>query len=70
VNDAPNRRVVAVGQIARDLVLKMAVIPEQGNSGPVTERQEMLGGKGANLGRGPRRRPRSRTTDRVLYSQR
>jgi ribokinase len=29
-------------------VLKVAVIPEQGSSGPVTERQEMLGGKGAN----------------------
>jgi hypothetical protein len=35
VNDAPNRQVVAVGQIARDLVLKMGVIPEQGNSAPV-----------------------------------
>lgn len=39
---------MAVGQIARDLVLKVAAVPEPGNSGPVTERLEMLGGKGAN----------------------
>jgi hypothetical protein len=48
VNDAPNRRVVAVGQLARDVVLRVEAVPEQGRSAAVAERLEMLGGKGAN----------------------
>lgn len=37
-----------VGQIARDLVLQISTWPEGGGSAQVTERCEMLGGKGAN----------------------
>jgi ribokinase len=48
MNDTLNRRVVAVGQIARDVVLRVEAVPEQGRSAAVTERLEMLGGKGAN----------------------
>jgi ribokinase len=45
----PRRLEVAVvGQIARDLVLRMDELPEAGTSGPVRERKETLGGKGAN----------------------
>jgi sugar/nucleoside kinase (ribokinase family) len=53
VNDTPNRRVVAVDQIARDVVLRVEAVPEQGRSAAVTERLEMLGGKGANQAAGP-----------------
>jgi ribokinase len=41
-------RVVVLGQIGRDLVLAVDRIPEPGASGPVSERIERLGGKGAN----------------------
>jgi ribokinase len=40
--------VVVAGQLARDLVLVVNDVPEAGQSGPVRERREMLGGKGAN----------------------
>jgi ribokinase len=40
--------VVVVGQIARDLVLRVDRVPDAGTSGPVRERRETLGGKGAN----------------------
>ncbi|GAB3532049.1 PfkB family carbohydrate kinase [Arthrobacter tecti] len=43
-------KVVVVGQIARDLVLRIERMPEDGGSAPVQERQELLGGKGANQG--------------------
>ncbi|WP_307859025.1 PfkB family carbohydrate kinase [Herbiconiux sp. SYSU D00978] len=41
-------RVVVVGAIARDLVLVVDALPDSGASAPVSERQELLGGKGAN----------------------
>jgi ribokinase len=40
--------VVVVGQVARDLVLLVDELPAAGTSGAVRERQETLGGKGAN----------------------
>jgi ribokinase len=40
--------VVVVGQIARDLVLRVDEMPGASGSTPVRERFEMLGGKGAN----------------------
>jgi ribokinase len=40
--------VVFVGQIARDVVLRVDRLPEPGSSGPVTFHREILGGKGAN----------------------
>lgn len=40
--------VVVVGQIARDLVLRVDELPGPGQAAPVRERLEMLGGKGAN----------------------
>ncbi|GEO96012.1 PfkB family carbohydrate kinase [Kocuria turfanensis] len=40
--------VVVVGQVARDLVLVVDRVPEEGGSADVRERQELLGGKGAN----------------------
>jgi ribokinase len=40
--------VVVVGQLARDLVLVVDEVPETGTSGPVRQRRELLGGKGAN----------------------
>jgi sugar/nucleoside kinase (ribokinase family) len=43
---------VAVGQIARDLVLRVEAVPDQGRSTAVTERLEILGGKGANQAAG------------------
>jgi ribokinase len=39
---------VAVGQLARDVVLRIEAVPGRGRSAAVTERLEMLGGKGAN----------------------
>lgn len=39
---------VVIGQIARDLVLRIPETPEFGDSAPVRHRREMLGGKGAN----------------------
>jgi ribokinase len=39
---------VVVGQVARDLVLRVAGLPDAGGSTPVEERRELLGGKGAN----------------------
>lgn len=39
---------VVVGQIARDLVLRVDEVPEPGTSAGVRLRREMLGGKGAN----------------------
>jgi ribokinase len=41
-------RVVVVGQIARDLVLRVVAMPGPGSSAQAAERLEMLGGKGAN----------------------
>jgi ribokinase len=40
--------VVVVGQAARDLVLRIAALPEADGAVPVQERIERLGGKGAN----------------------
>jgi len=40
--------VVVAGQIARDLVLVVGDVPGPGGSAPVSQRREMLGGKGAN----------------------
>ncbi|GIM91119.1 ribokinase [Paractinoplanes toevensis] len=37
-----------VGQLARDIVLVVGAMPETGTAADVTERREMLGGKGAN----------------------
>jgi len=37
-----------VGQLARDLVLSVAELPEPGSSAAATDRREQLGGKGAN----------------------
>jgi len=42
------QQVMVVGQIARDLVLRVENVPEAGSAGAVTDRLEMLGGKGAN----------------------
>jgi ribokinase len=39
---------VVLGQIARDLVLRVDEVPGPGESAPVRSRREMLGGKGAN----------------------
>jgi ribokinase len=39
---------VVAGQLARDLLLVVDDVPEAGQSRPVRERREMLGGKGAN----------------------
>ncbi|MBO0806617.1 MAG: DUF2795 domain-containing protein, partial [Nocardiopsaceae bacterium] len=44
----PERSVVVFGQLARDLVLVVAGMPDAGHSSAVRERHEMLGGKGAN----------------------
>ncbi|GLZ31672.1 ribokinase [Lentzea sp. NBRC 105346] len=41
--------VTVLGQIARDLVLQVARIPDKGTAAPVRERRETLGGKGANI---------------------
>ena len=40
--------VVVVGQVARDLVLRVPVLPDAGGSTHVQERLEVLGGTGAN----------------------
>ncbi len=40
--------VVVVGQVGRDLVLRVDGVPDPGGSTPVRERVEVLGGKGAN----------------------
>ncbi|MEX5235551.1 PfkB family carbohydrate kinase [Kocuria arenosa] len=40
--------VVVVGQVGRDLVLTVEGRPEAGGSADVLEREELLGGKGAN----------------------
>jgi ribokinase len=40
--------VVVVGQIARDLVLRVDELPAGNHATPVRERRELLGGKGAN----------------------
>ncbi|PZG00239.1 carbohydrate kinase [Micromonospora deserti] len=39
---------MAVGQVARDLVLLIEEVPRAGRSVPVRRRRELLGGKGAN----------------------
>lgn len=44
----PDKNVVVFGQLARDLVLVVDDVPDAGQSASVTERREMLGGKGAN----------------------
>ncbi|MCO1656986.1 PfkB family carbohydrate kinase [Pseudonocardia humida] len=40
--------VVVVGQLARDLVLRVPRLPDAGSAADVRERREVLGGKGAN----------------------
>jgi ribokinase len=40
--------VVVLGQVGRDLVLRLAALPDAGGSVPVIGRRELLGGKGAN----------------------
>jgi ribokinase len=40
--------VVVLGQVGRDLVLRLAALPEAGGSAQATARHELLGGKGAN----------------------
>jgi ribokinase len=46
---AAQDRIVVVGQVGRDLVLRIdEALPEPGGSVPVAERIERLGGKGAN----------------------
>ncbi|MEX5296803.1 PfkB family carbohydrate kinase [Kocuria sp. CPCC 205268] len=40
--------VVVVGQVGRDLVLRVEELPGEGGAAPVLERRELLGGKGAN----------------------
>lgn len=44
----PAMGVVVIGQVGRDVVLRVPGLPRSGGSVPVTERREMLGGKGAN----------------------
>jgi ribokinase len=44
-----NTGVAVAGQIARDLVLVIPELPGPNSSAQVTERREMLGGKGANI---------------------
>lgn len=44
----PGDSVVVFGQLARDLVLVVDDVPASGQTASVTERREMLGGKGAN----------------------
>jgi ribokinase len=40
--------VVVLGQVGRDLVLRVAALPDAGSSATVGDRRELLGGKGAN----------------------
>jgi ribokinase len=40
--------VVVVGQVARDLALRVGHVPDAGSTAAVDERIEVLGGKGAN----------------------
>jgi ribokinase len=40
--------VLIIGQAGRDLVLRVPELPDAGGSSPVTDRIEILGGKGAN----------------------
>ena len=40
--------IVVVGQVGRDLVLTVEELPAAGSAAAVLERQELLGGKGAN----------------------
>lgn len=40
---------VVVGQVARDLVLRIDQLPAAGGSVDVARRRELLGGKGANI---------------------
>lgn len=48
------KRVVVLGQAARDLVVRTEGLPESGGSTPIVERIERLGGKGANIAVGVR----------------
>lgn len=45
---ADDSGILVIGQLARDLVLAVDALPEGGGSAVVTERREVLGGKGAN----------------------
>jgi ribokinase len=45
----PGNGVVVIGQVARDLVLVVADVPDSGGTATVRTRLEMLGGKGANI---------------------
>jgi ribokinase len=40
--------VLVLGQVGRDLVLRIGDLPAAGSAAPVEERRELLGGKGAN----------------------
>jgi ribokinase len=40
--------VLVLGQVGRDLVLRIGDLPAAGSAAPVAERRELLGGKGAN----------------------
>ncbi|ADG73178.1 PfkB domain protein [Cellulomonas flavigena DSM 20109] len=42
--------VVVLGQVGRDLVVRVDAVPAAGEAAPVRERVEVLGGKGANQG--------------------
>lgn len=44
-------RITVVGQVARDLVLVVPEVPGKDGSTTVSERRELLGGKGANIAR-------------------
>ncbi|MFT7838511.1 PfkB family carbohydrate kinase [Saccharothrix sp. BKS2] len=44
-------RIAVIGQVARDLVLVVPEVPGEGGSATVSERREVLGGKGANIAR-------------------
>jgi ribokinase len=41
--------VAVLGQVGRDLVLRLTALPDAGGSVPVAGRRELLGGKGAKL---------------------
>ncbi len=59
-------QIVVLGQATRDLVLRVAAIPDVGGSALVEERIERLGGKGANQAVGLRQVSPGRVTITVL----
>jgi ribokinase len=48
VADIGTADIVVLGQVGRDLVLRVDELPTTGGSATVRERRELLGGKGAN----------------------